>query len=145
MLVGLGNERVGLVGVQVAFIEELQRRLSPVDFGVKAGAYLPISQSSPNLAAAEAAAQQRHHQQQAGGDHGAPFELRALEVALDVVRNILASNKYPSRPSQMQNFWLPAGYSIRNRTHVGYLNTDASATYFCLYKDFQAAWASKGS
>lgn len=76
-------------GHQVAFIEELQRRLAPADFGGKSGAYLPISQSSPNLAAAaaaaEAAAQHHHHQQQTGGDHGAPFELRALEVALDVV------------------------------------------------------------
>ncbi|BDA40371.1 magnesium transporter MRS2-B [Coccomyxa sp. Obi] len=72
----------------VAFIEELQRRLAPADFGGKSGAYLPISQSSPNLAAAADAAAQ-HHQQQTGGDHGAPFELRALEVALDVVATTL--------------------------------------------------------
>ena len=68
---------------QVAFIEELQRRLAPADFGAKSGAFLPGSQSSPNLAAAAAAAAAQHHQSPHEG--GAPFELRALEVALDVV------------------------------------------------------------
>lgn len=78
----------------MAFIEELQRRLAPADFGGKSGAYLPISQSSPNLAAAAAAANaaaHHHQQQQSGGDHGAPFELRALEVALDVVSQRMAN------------------------------------------------------
>ncbi|KAK9916763.1 hypothetical protein WJX75_006679 [Coccomyxa subellipsoidea] len=71
----------------VAFIEELQRRLAPVDFGGKSGAFLPGSQSSPNLAAAAAAAAAQHHQSPHEG--GAPFELRALEVALDVVATTL--------------------------------------------------------
>lgn len=70
----------------MAFIEELQRRLAPGDDGAKAAAFLPASQSSPNLAAAA------HQQQEMEADighfmreQGSPFELRALEVALDVV------------------------------------------------------------
>ena len=71
----------------MAFIEELQRRLAPADFGgAKSGAFLPSYHSSPNLAAATAAAAAAHaHAQQGTGEHGSPFELRALEVALDVV------------------------------------------------------------
>lgn len=64
---------------QVAFIEELQRRLTPRDGALGAPG---VSQSVPDLVAAVQAAEQREaaqHQQ-------SPFELRALEVVLDVVR-----------------------------------------------------------
>ena len=65
-------------GAQVAFIEELQRRLTP-----KEGPLAPeVSQSVPDLAAAVAAAEQREAQQ----SQQQPFELRALEVVLDMVR-----------------------------------------------------------
>lgn len=71
---------------QVAFIEELQRRLTPVN---GKPLKLPSSRSSPNLA----------HENGEGGplnaplddmreEHKSPFELRALEVALDVVRTL---------------------------------------------------------
>lgn len=64
----------------MAFIEELQRRLTPKE---GSGGLAPgVSQSVPDLAAAVEAAEQREaaqHQQ-------SPFELRALEVVLDVVR-----------------------------------------------------------
>ena len=65
-------------GAQVAFIEELQRRLTPKEGPLAPG----VSQSVPDLAAAVAAAEQREAQQ----SQQQPFELRALEVVLDVVR-----------------------------------------------------------
>jgi hypothetical protein len=68
----------------VAFIEELQRRLTPQD-----GKPLFMSQSTPNLAH-----QTTHAEAEAeaalGPEHQTPFELRALEVALDVVSPCLA-------------------------------------------------------
>ena len=65
-------------GAQVAFIEELQRRLTPKEGPLAPG----VSQSVPDLAAAVAAAEQR----EASQAQQQPFELRALEVVLDVVR-----------------------------------------------------------
>ncbi|KAK9843506.1 hypothetical protein WJX81_006534 [Elliptochloris bilobata] len=61
----------------VAFIEELQRRLTPKELPPAPG----VSQSVPDLAAAVAAAEQR----EASQAQQSPFELRALEVVLDVV------------------------------------------------------------
>jgi hypothetical protein len=70
----------------VAFIEELQRRLGPQENGRRNGlGGIALSKSTPDLAHkgggpdAELEAVLR-------GEHRAPFELRALEVALDVVR-----------------------------------------------------------
>ena len=76
MMLSLLNE----VGTQVAFIEELQRRLTPKELPPAPGA----SQSVPDLAAAVAAAEQREASQQ----QQTPFELRALEVVLDVVSEV---------------------------------------------------------
>ena len=85
---------------QVAFIEELQRRLTPVN---GKAVPLPTSKSSPSLA---------HHDGVRGlppgamdemrGEHKSPFELRALEVALDVVSHwpsiITAPATQPQQP-----------------------------------------------
>lgn len=64
----------------MAFIEELQRRLTPQE-GKLLGA-LSMSQSTPNLAQQKAEADA---QAAMNAEHQTPFELRALEVALDVV------------------------------------------------------------
>lgn len=80
---------------QVAFIEELQRRLTPVN---GKSLKVPSSRSSPNLA----------HENGEGGplnaplddmreEHKSPFELRALEVALDVVSPRALSRPYIER------------------------------------------------
>ena len=65
---------------QVAFIEELQRRLAPQEDALRFK-HAHLSRSSPDLARADLDAD-------LDGvlpEHRAPFELRALEVALDVV------------------------------------------------------------
>ena len=69
--------------LQVAFIEELQRRLTPVN-----GKALPLhtSKSSPILAHDGAGGlPPAAMDDMRGAEHKSPFELRALEVALDVV------------------------------------------------------------
>ena len=68
---------------QVAFIEELQRRLGPQE-GSRNGMGLAFSKSTPDLARRHAA--DSDLEAVLRGEHRAPFELRALEVALDVVR-----------------------------------------------------------
>ena len=68
----------------MAFIEELQRRLAPQEEGVRfkhAQGGLGFSKSSPDLARADLDADL----DAVLPEHRAPFELRALEVALDVV------------------------------------------------------------
>lgn len=66
----------------MAFIEELQRRLTPVN-----GKTLPLatSKSSPSLAHDGVGALPHGAMDEMRGEHKSPFELRALEVALDVV------------------------------------------------------------
>lgn len=69
----------------MAFIEELQRRLTPLN---GKAAKLPSSRSSPNLAHDNNGGEGGHphaHTDDMRGEHKSPFELRALEVALDVV------------------------------------------------------------
>ena len=68
--------------MQVAFIEELQRRLTPVN-----GKALPLhgSKSSPAMAHEGAGGHPPAAMDEMRGEHKSPFELRALEVALDVV------------------------------------------------------------
>ena len=67
----------------MAFIEELQRRLTPV---IGKAVRLPTSKSSPNLAHENGEGGLPHApMDDMRGEHKSPFELRALEVALDVV------------------------------------------------------------
>ncbi|CAL5224978.1 g7755 [Coccomyxa viridis] len=70
----------------VAFIEELQRRLTPVNGKALP---LPTSKSSPNLAHDGAGGLPPAAMDDMRGEHKSPFELRALEVALDVVASQL--------------------------------------------------------
>ena len=74
------------VSLQVAFIEELQRRLTPAN---GKPLRLPGSKSSPNFAHVENNEDGAHpHEamEDLRAEPRSPFELRALEVALDVVR-----------------------------------------------------------
>ena len=74
------------VYLQVAFIEELQRRLTPAN---GKPLRVPGSKSSPNLAHVENNGDGAHPHEAMEDLHAeprSPFELRALEVALDVVR-----------------------------------------------------------
>ncbi len=85
----------------MAFIEELQRRLAPQDEALRfkhAHTGLGLSKSSPDLARADLDAD-------LDGvlpEHRAPFELRALEVALDVVRT------FSTGMSTLQRTHIPA-------------------------------------
>ena len=69
----------------MAFIEELQRRLTPVNGKALP---LPTSKSSPNLAHDGAGGLPPAAMDDMRGEHKSPFELRALEVALDVVSSL---------------------------------------------------------
>ena len=72
--------------LQVAFIEELQRRLTPMN---GKPLRLPGSKSSPNFVHIENngdGGQSHETMEDLRAEPRSPFELRALEVALDVVR-----------------------------------------------------------
>lgn len=76
----------------MAFIEDLQRRLTLQEN--KPGA-LSMSQSTPNLAQQKAEADA---QAAMNAEHQTPFELRALEVALDVVSHLFFLDISPDVP-----------------------------------------------
>ena len=78
---------------QVAFIEELQRRLTPAN---GKPLRLPGSKSSPNFVHVENNGEAGHpHEtmEDLRAEPRSPFELRALEVALDVVRLLCPSRR----------------------------------------------------
>ena len=102
---------------QVAFIEELQRRLTPVN---GKPLKLPSSRSSPNLA---------HETGEVGPlnaplddmreEHKSPFELRALEVALDVVSPLALSWPYVEHAAATYRGCLVRSQHVRQRFGLG--------------------------